>query len=66
MTCRFCSEPLPYDARSDARFCSAACRQAAYRTRLRAGDDAVLGAELRSRAQDDPRFAELLRELDRQ
>jgi hypothetical protein len=35
--CAECGEALAVDARTDARYCSAACRQRAYRRRQRAG-----------------------------
>lgn len=33
MTCTFCNSRIPLPRRSDARYCSPACRQAAYRAR---------------------------------
>ena len=37
MTCSACSARIPLPRRRDARFCSAACRQKAYRQRARRG-----------------------------
>lgn len=39
--CERCAGPMPITARSDARFCSSACRQAAYRERSRAESERV-------------------------
>ncbi|WP_435595871.1 bifunctional DNA primase/polymerase [Streptomyces albogriseolus] len=39
--CERCAGPLPLTARADARFCSSACRQAAYRERRRAERERV-------------------------
>ncbi|MGA5767434.1 bifunctional DNA primase/polymerase [Streptomyces pseudogriseolus] len=39
--CERCAGPLPVLARADARFCSSACRQAAYRERRRAERERV-------------------------
>ncbi|MES9523133.1 bifunctional DNA primase/polymerase [Streptomyces capoamus] len=56
--CDRCTGPLPLLARSDARFCSSSCRQAAYRARRRAEQQRVAGeqasrvpAELTGRAR---------------
>ncbi|MYR29866.1 MULTISPECIES: bifunctional DNA primase/polymerase [unclassified Streptomyces] len=56
--CTRCAGPLPLRARADARFCSGACRQAAYRarrtaerSRVEAEQAARVPAELRSRSR---------------
>ncbi|MEU1663563.1 bifunctional DNA primase/polymerase [Streptomyces sparsogenes] len=56
--CERCGGPLPITARADARYCSAACRQAAYRERCRVERERVtteqaarVPAELTSRAR---------------
>lgn len=43
--CERCAGPLPLTARADARFCSSACRQAAYRERCRVERDRVAGEQ---------------------
>lgn len=56
--CVRCAGPMPLRARADARFCSSACRQAAYRERCRvergrvAGEQAArIPSELTARAR---------------
>ncbi|WP_432053738.1 bifunctional DNA primase/polymerase [Streptomyces sp. bgisy022] len=56
--CERCTGPMPLMARADARFCSPACRQAAYRERRRVERERVAGeqvaripAELRAKAR---------------
>ncbi|MEV4783987.1 bifunctional DNA primase/polymerase [Streptomyces tuirus] len=43
--CERCRGPMPLRARADARFCSSACRQAAYRERRRAEQQRVAGEQ---------------------
>ncbi|MFD0276163.1 hypothetical protein ACFVHB_19980 [Kitasatospora sp. NPDC127111] len=51
-TCEHCEQPLPVMARRHARFCSVACKQAAYRARkARAAEVAPLPDELTTRAR---------------
>ena len=47
MTCSLCGDRIPLPARSDARFCSGACRQKAYRQRSRRGIPAEMTARPR-------------------
>lgn len=56
--CEYCAGPLPLMVRSHARYCSAACKQAAYRSRRKATDLRLAGerasripSELTSRAR---------------
>ncbi|WP_330172960.1 bifunctional DNA primase/polymerase [Streptomyces sp. NBC_01498] len=56
--CEHCAGPLPLMARSHARYCSSACKQAAYRARRKATDLRLAGeraaripSELTSRAR---------------
>jgi primase-polymerase (primpol)-like protein len=56
--CDHCSDPMPLLARADARYCSSACRQSAYRARLAAEREKVAAeralrvpAELTSKAR---------------
>ncbi|WP_282083983.1 bifunctional DNA primase/polymerase [Streptomyces tendae] len=56
--CERCPNPMPLRARADARFCSSACRQAAYRERHRLEQQRVASeqaarvpAELRTKAR---------------
>ncbi|MEU1071930.1 MULTISPECIES: bifunctional DNA primase/polymerase [unclassified Streptomyces] len=44
--CEHCGGRLPAKARSIARFCSSACRQAAYRRRRRAEQERVVGEQM--------------------
>lgn len=48
--CERCPAPLPVRARADARYCSAACKQAAYRER-RAAETGGLPREMTERAR---------------
>lgn len=43
--CEHCAGPMPLMARADARYCSAPCRQAAYRQRCRAERERVEEAQ---------------------
>ena|SRR5690625_1055631 len=47
MTCEQCSGRIPLPRRADARYCSAACRQRAYRRRSRRGIPAEMTARPR-------------------
>jgi primase-polymerase (primpol)-like protein len=56
--CERCAGPMPLLARADARYCSSACRQSAYRARQAADEQRVMGeraaripSELTSRAR---------------
>lgn len=43
--CEHCAGPLPLLARADARYCTAACKQAAYRRRQRAEQQRVMAEQ---------------------
>lgn len=58
LECERCAGPMPLRARADARFCSSACRQAAYRERCRVEQRRITSeqvarvpAELRTKAR---------------
>lgn len=57
--CVRCAGPLPLTARADARFCSSACRQGAYRERRRAERERVTAeqvARIPAELTDRPRW----------